>query len=78
MGVLKEFCESLEIDLGNVAMIGDDINDLQVIQNIGFSACPADAVKVIKSNVDIVLTKKGGEGCVREFIDEWLLDEPIE
>ncbi len=78
MGVLKEFCERLEIDLSNVAMIGDDINDLQVIQNIGFSACPADAVKAIKSNVDRVLTKKGGEGCVREFIDEWLLGAPIE
>ena len=78
MDILKGICEKLEIEMSNVAMIGDDINDLRVIQNIGFSACPADAVKVIKSNVDIVLTKKGGEGCVREFIDEWLLDAAIE
>ncbi len=78
MGVLKDLCAKLEIDLKNVAIIGDDINDLKVIQNVGFSACPADAVKVVKSNVDIVLNKKGGEGCVREFIDEWLLNEPME
>lgn len=77
MGILKEFCAKLEIELKNVAIIGDDINDLEVIQNVGFSACPADAVNRIKSNVDIVLNKKGGEGCVREFIDEWLLNEPI-
>ncbi len=77
MGVLKEFCAKLEIDLKNVAIIGDDINDLEVIQNVGFSACPSDAVNRIKSNVDIVLTNKGGHGCVREFIDEWLLSEPI-
>lgn len=77
MGKLKEFCEKLQIDLSQVAIIGDDINDLEIIQNVGFSACPADAVKVVKANVDIVLTKKGGEGCVREFIDTWLLPEPI-
>lgn len=77
MAVLKGFCEQLDISLNQVAIIGDDINDLEVIQNVGFSACPADAVKSIKANVDIVLTKKGGEGCVREFIDEWLLSEPI-
>ena len=78
LGVLKDICSKLEIDLKNVAIIGDDINDLKVIHNVGFSACPADAVKVVKSNVDIVLNKRGGEGCVREFIDEWLLNEPIE
>lgn len=77
MGVLQEFCTKLEIDLKNVAIIGDDINDLEVIQNVGFSACPSDAVNRIKSNVDIVLTNKGGHGCVREFVDEWLLPEPI-
>lgn len=76
--ILKGFCEKLEMDLSAVAIIGDDVNDLEVIKNVGFSACPADAVKVVKASVDIVLTKKGGEGCVREFIDEWLLNAPIE
>ncbi len=76
--ILKGFCEKLGLEMKQVAIIGDDINDLEVIRNVGFSACPADAVKVVKANVDIVLTKKGGEACVREFIDEWLLDSPIE
>jgi YrbI family 3-deoxy-D-manno-octulosonate 8-phosphate phosphatase len=78
MHILKGFCEKLEIELSNVAIIGDDINDLEVIRNVGFSACPADAVQIVKANVDVVLSKKGGEGCVREFIDHILLQTPIE
>jgi YrbI family 3-deoxy-D-manno-octulosonate 8-phosphate phosphatase len=75
--ILKAYCAELQIDLENVALIGDDINDLEMIKAIGFSACPSDAVNVVKSNVDIVLSKKGGEGCVREFIDAYLLKQPL-
>lgn len=75
--VLKQFCEELGIDLENVALVGDDINDLEMINSIGFSACPSDAVNAVKSRVDIILSKKGGEGCVREFIDAYLLKSPV-
>ncbi|MES2799204.1 MAG: HAD-IIIA family hydrolase [Bacteroidota bacterium] len=75
--ILNRFCEELKINLDQVAMIGDDINDLAVIQKIGFSACPADAVNQVKSHVDVILSKNGGQGCVREFIDLYLLKEPI-
>lgn len=71
--ILHRWCSDLSITMSEVAMIGDDINDLDIIQSIGFSACPADAVDIIKKNVDIVLHKKGGEGCVREFIDRFIL-----
>ena len=74
---LTRLCEEQGISLENVAMIGDDINDLEVMQNIGFSACPRDAVNRIKKNSTIILNKKGGEGCVREFIDEYLLETSI-
>jgi YrbI family 3-deoxy-D-manno-octulosonate 8-phosphate phosphatase len=76
--VLKEWCEKLNIALSEVAMIGDDINDLEVMKSVGFSCCPADAVDVVKKTVDVVLFKKGGEGCVRELIDNFILPEPIE
>lgn len=75
--VLKEWCDKLNIALDEVAMIGDDINDLEVMRNIGFSACPADAVDIVKKTVDVVLFKNGGEGCVRELIDCFILPEPI-
>ncbi|MCO4814432.1 MAG: HAD hydrolase family protein [Flavobacteriales bacterium] len=74
---LSRLCEEQGIGLENVAMIGDDINDLQVMQQIGLSACPRDAVNRIKKNSTIILNKNGGEGCVREFIDEYLLDTSI-
>ncbi len=75
--VLKSWCDDMNITLDQVGIIGDDINDLEVIKSVGFSACPADAVNVVKQHVDVVLQKKGGEGCVRDFIDYYLMDQPL-
>ena len=72
IGILQQFCQELGIDMQNVAYIGDDINDRDIINSVGFSACPADAVGSIKKIVDVVLSKNGGYGCIREFIDEHL------
>ena len=55
------------------AHIGDDINDLELMDKAGISACPADANEILKKNAKIVLRKNGGEGCVREFIETYLL-----
>jgi len=78
MDILLDWCEKLKISLEEVAIIGDDINDLAVMRSVGFSACPSDAVLKIKETVDLVLHTKGGQACVREFIDFHLLDEPLE
>jgi 3-deoxy-D-manno-octulosonate 8-phosphate phosphatase (KDO 8-P phosphatase) len=75
--ILNEWCQQLGIQLSEVAIIGDDINDLEVMRSIGFSACPADAVNEVKKQVDLILSLKGGEGCVREFIDNYLLEKPV-
>ncbi|WP_343605110.1 HAD-IIIA family hydrolase [Fluviicola sp.] len=75
--VLKQWCETLGISLEEVAIIGDDINDLSIMREAGLRACPKDAVQEVKKEVDIVLTKNGGDGVVREFIDNFLLSEPI-
>jgi len=75
--ILTTYCQELGIELANVAIIGDDINDLEIIQKVGLSACPSDAVNAVKSKVDVILSKKGGEGCVREFIDAYLLKNPV-
>lgn len=77
MEILKKHCSDLGITLENVAIVGDDINDLEIIKNVGFSACPSDAVNAVKGHVDVVLTKKGGDGCVREFIDSYILKQPL-
>lgn len=77
INVLNKWCEELNISLDEVAMIGDDINDLELMQNIGISACPNDAVDRIKNAAQIHLRMDGGRACVREFIDNYLLDEAI-
>lgn len=70
LSAAKEICESMGISLNEVAYIGDDINCKEILQNVGFAACPLDADEVIKSIPGIhIMTKKGGEGCVRELVE---------
>jgi len=71
--IMERWLKELSISYENVAYIGDDINDLEIIQKVGFSACPHDAHYTVVKEVDVVLQRKGGEGCVREFIDRFLL-----
>jgi 3-deoxy-D-manno-octulosonate 8-phosphate phosphatase (KDO 8-P phosphatase) len=51
------------------AYIGDDIIDLSLLSKVGYAACPADAVDIVKQKVDKVMKLKGGEGVFREFIE---------
>lgn len=67
--ILNEWMISLNISYQNVAYIGDDIMDIPLLELVGFSACPSDAVDECKNIVNYVCNKKGGELCVREFID---------
>lgn len=70
--VIEQWSKKLNIPLSEMAYIGDDMNDVPIIEKVGLSACPADASKGIKEMVDLVLQTRGGKGCVREFIDEYL------
>jgi 3-deoxy-D-manno-octulosonate 8-phosphate phosphatase (KDO 8-P phosphatase) len=72
--VIEGWCKELKIDFENVAYIGDDTNDLPAIRKAGLSACPSDAVNLVKNAVHIVLSKKGGEGCVREFVEKYIME----
>jgi len=47
--------------------MGDDINDLNIMQQVGLSVCPSDAEKEIIEMSDYVCTKEGGQGVFREF-----------
>lgn len=74
--ILEKWCAELKIGLDQVAYIGDDVNDLPVIEKVGLSACPSDAVFKIKQAADFILERKGGKGCVREFVERFII--PIE
>ncbi len=67
--VVKDLCLELGIELDQVAYIGDDINDLGIMREVGFSACPKSAPVYIQEVADVVLTKNGGEGVFREFVE---------
>ena len=70
LDVITRLCEKENIELSQVAYIGDDLNCLSLLSNVGYPACPSNAVKEIKSIPNIIqLSKSGGEGVVREFID---------
>ncbi len=71
--ILNGWCKEQNINLNQVAYIGDDINDSKIMPEVGLSACPSDAVKSIKKIADVILLKKGGHACVREFIDQYIL-----
>ena len=77
MDRLRALCEEYGIGMENVAIVGDDVNDLEVMRNCGFSASPKDAVQSVRNTVDVILSSKGGEGCVREFIDNYILEQPL-
>lgn len=73
LAAAMDVCIQEGIDLSEVAYIGDDVNCLDLLSRVGFPACPADAVARVKAVPGIrVMTKKGGEGAVREYIDEIL------
>ena len=71
--IYKQWMRKMQLKKEEVAYIGDDVNDLEIMKMVGIAACPADAVDEIKKIANILLSKKGGEGCVREFIDQYLL-----
>lgn len=73
--VAKEICKKLNIDISEVAYIGDDIGDIELLKIVGFSSAPCNAPEYIKEIVDFVTTKKGGEGAYREFVEEILINK---
>lgn len=68
-----ELCNKLNITLNDVAFIGDDLNDLRLLREVGISGTPNNAPNYIKKEVTIITKKKGGEGAFREFVETILL-----
>lgn len=67
--VAKKITEKFGFGLHQVAYIGDDLNDFEVMREVGVSVCVSDAVDEIKSISNIVLESEGGDGALREFVN---------
>jgi 3-deoxy-D-manno-octulosonate 8-phosphate phosphatase (KDO 8-P phosphatase) len=69
LSLMREMAARHGFSLDQVAYIGDDVNDLETLKAVGFSAMPADGMPQVAAVVDYVCSKKGGEGAVREIIE---------
>jgi len=67
--------ENLGLSLGEIAYMGDDLNDLPAMNLVGFRACPADADEQVRELCEFVAQKNGGNGAVREFVQYILTQE---
>ena len=74
---MNYICKKMKISMKEVAYIGDDINDLELLKNVGISGCPIDSPVQKLFNPDIITNKKGGEGAFREFVEEILEPNPL-
>ena len=70
LDIVKDICKKENINLDEVAYIGDDVNCKELLENVGVASCPSNAVLEIKNIANIIkLSKSGGNGAVREFIE---------
>ena len=71
---LKVFAESHALQLSQVAFMGDDVNDLAAMAIAGLSAAPANARPEVLATVAFRSAAQGGDGAVRELIDQLFLN----
>ena len=64
-----QICKKLQISMDQVAYIGDDLNDLQLLEKVGLSAMPSSSPILNMFSPDYLTQKSGGKGAFREFID---------
>ena len=74
--VAKELCSKLGITLEDVAYIGDDLNDIALLKLVGWAGVPLSAPAYVRELSNVHLTKKGGEGVFREFV-EYILGKEL-
>jgi N-acylneuraminate cytidylyltransferase len=67
--VLKSLLQERSLDPSQVVFVGNDVNDLPCFELVACSAAPADAEPEVLSRADIVLSRRGGRGAVRELCD---------
>lgn len=76
--VLESLLVKLDLTMENVAAIGDDLNDLQMLKAAEISFVPRDASAYVDKIADVILTKTGGDGAVREMIENLIVKEGLE
>ena len=75
--IAKKLCSDIGLSLSEIAYIGDDIGDIELLKAVsdagGFTCTPINAPDYVKKYQNIVITKRGGEGAFREFVEQIFL-----
>ena len=66
---LKKICKYYKVLPSEIAFIGDDVNDMELMKKVGFSATPSDGILQAKKIVNYICKTSGGNGALREMID---------
>jgi 3-deoxy-D-manno-octulosonate 8-phosphate phosphatase (KDO 8-P phosphatase) len=72
LGLLSEICARASVAPQHCAMIGDDLNDLPLMNAVGLRACPADAVEAVRERCHFISSLNGGHGSVRQLLEALL------
>ncbi|WP_349946607.1 N-acylneuraminate cytidylyltransferase [Lacrimispora sp. BS-2] len=67
--IIQKLCDQYNISMNEVAYVGDDLNDLEVIKAVGLGCCPADAHDEIRKAANYISPIKGGYGAIRDIIE---------
>ena len=67
---LKELCDELDVSADEILYMGDDVPDLEPMRHVGMPVCPADAVAEIVNASRYVSQFGGGQGCVRDVVEQ--------
>ncbi len=69
VSILSKICKTFNVKSEQIAYIGDDVNDLELLKSVGFSAVPNDAISEAKIIADYICKTNGGNGVLREIAD---------
>ena len=77
VAVTQQLCKELQIEMQDVAYIGDDLNDMSLLKQVGWAGVPSSAPEYVRSLATVPLEKRGGDGVFREFVEKILGMETI-
>jgi YrbI family 3-deoxy-D-manno-octulosonate 8-phosphate phosphatase len=75
--LLESFCSEHGLSLNEIAFIGDDTNDLDIIKNVGLSFAVSDSMPSVKKFANYICERRGGDGAFREAVDFIIKQEKI-
>ena len=67
--IVDEICKKYKVTASQIGYIGDDVNDIELLKKVGFSATPKDGIIEVRKIVDYICKKNCGEAAFREIAD---------